>query len=152
MIAAWFFVFRKIFLKQSYLHRERSYWQLEQYYGYVVAKGLRRLLSDPTLLSSQMLGLNFTIGFSVVVSLIFPLHHVIFKVDQAAKGSWSAGSSWRRIDLTNNIYLLQSRWADKCYFWNGANKHEVSLVISAWVAIQSLSVVWATICWNSIRV
>jgi len=38
----------------------------------------------PSLLSSQILGLNFTIGFSVVVSLIF-LSIVIFKLIKQQK-------------------------------------------------------------------
>ena len=86
MIAAWFFVFKKDIFKANLIYIVNVLIGLVgTAYGYVVAKGIATSsFSDPTLLSSQMLGLNFTIGFSVVVSLIF-LSIVIFKLIKQQK-------------------------------------------------------------------
>lgn len=86
LIAAWFFVFKKDIFKANLIYIANVLIGLiGTAYGYVVAKGIATSsFSDPSLLSSQILGLNFTIGFSVVVSLIF-LSIVIFKLIKQQK-------------------------------------------------------------------
>ena len=91
LIAAWFFVFKKDVFKANLIYIANVLIGLiGTAYGYVVAKGIATpSFSDPSLLSSQLLGLNFTIGFSVVISLIF-LSIVIFKLIKQQKEAESA--------------------------------------------------------------
>ena len=86
LIAAWFFVFKKDIFKANLIYIANVLIGLiGTAYGYVVAKGIATSsFSDPTLLSTQILGLNMSVGFSVVLSLIF-LSIVVFKLIKQQK-------------------------------------------------------------------
>ncbi len=86
LIAAWFFVFKKDIFKANLIYIVNVLIGLiGTAYGYVVAKGIATSsFSDPTLLSTQILGLNMSVGFSVVLSLIF-LSIVVFKLIKQQK-------------------------------------------------------------------
>lgn len=86
LIAAWFFVVKKDIFKANLIYIANVLIGLiGTAYGYVVAKGIATSsFSDPTLLSTQILGLNMSVGFSVVLSLIF-LSIVVFKLIKQQK-------------------------------------------------------------------
>lgn len=86
LMAALFFLFKKDIFKANLLYIADVLWGLiSTAYAYVVSKGIiASSFSDSTLLSAQMMGLNFSILLSVVISLIF-LSIVIFKLIQQQK-------------------------------------------------------------------
>ena len=85
LIAAWFFVFKKDIFKANLIYIVNVLIGLiGTAYGYVVAKGIATSsFSDPTLLSTQILGLNMSVGFSVVLSLFLSI--VVFKLIKQQK-------------------------------------------------------------------
>ena len=86
LIVALFFLFRKDVFKANLIYiADVLVGLISTAYAYVVSKGIiASSFSDSTLLSAQMTGLNFSILFSVVISLIF-LSIVIFKLVQQQK-------------------------------------------------------------------
>lgn len=86
LIAAWFFVFKKDIFKANLIYiADILIGLIGTAYSYVAAKGIAASsFSDPTLLSTQILGLNMSVGFSVVLSLIF-LSIVVFKLIKQQK-------------------------------------------------------------------